>query len=149
VGSTCLISQLFETARHALGPTHTSLGAVETAIRTGHLRLLARLTLPGGSAVLTTEVASSDTVPDLAGLPEDALPALLTRLQQTGNHFRGVHPEGMLAAVRDDPWLRSRVARVKSSRPWRWRLHARDYLVWAMTFRVGNFGDVRAHHSVC
>src|SRR4051794_6391029 len=66
VASTCLLSQVLETAAHTLGRGHRQLAEVQAALLAGHLRLMARLAAPGGEAVLVAEIVSSDT---LAKLP--------------------------------------------------------------------------------
>jgi hypothetical protein len=137
VGSTCLLSQLIDTAFRALGGRHPRFGAALRAIRAGHLRLLARLAAPGGAAVLITDVVSSETFPPLSSAPESALAGLLPRLAREGNHIQGVHPADLMSALRDDPELGARVSGLESLRPWRWRLHAREYLVWALKYRIG------------
>ena len=59
VASTCLLSQILETAAHSLGRDHHQLADAQAALRAGHLRLMARLAAPGGEAVLVTDVVSS------------------------------------------------------------------------------------------
>jgi hypothetical protein len=137
VASTCLLSQLINTASHALGAGHPQLKSVARAIRVGHLRLLARLASPGGEVVLITDVASSETFPALSTWPDSDLAGLLARLASEGNMIYGVRPSELVSALRDDPELARQVTGLESARPWRWRLHERDYLVWAMTFRAG------------
>ncbi|WP_435022558.1 hypothetical protein TA3x_005753 (plasmid) [Tundrisphaera sp. TA3] len=137
VASTCLLTQLMESARHALGAGHFQLVAVERAIRAGHLRLLDRLAAPGGRACLITEVASSDAIPGLGEVPEADLPGLLRRLAPGSGHFRGVHPAELAEALRDARGTGPNGIGWEPTRPWRWHLHARAYLVWAMAYRVG------------
>ena len=100
VASTCLLSQILETAAHSLGKGHRQLADAEAALRAGHLRLMARLAAPGGEAVLVTDVVSSQMLAALPALPAEALAGLLTRLGRKGNHFRGVHPRQILATLR-------------------------------------------------
>lgn len=135
VASTCLISQILETTAHALGRSHDQLAQVEAALRTGHIRLMARLTRPGGDAALVAEVVSSGTLPALVDLPDEKLAGVLTRLERERNHFRGVHPRQLVAALRTDAALGPLAAAVPLS-PWRWRLHERTYLVAGAKFRL-------------
>jgi hypothetical protein len=137
VASTCLLSQILETAAHALGRDHPQRDAVETALVAGHLRLLARLAAPGGEVVLIAEVASSDMFAKLSDVSGDELDRLLTDLRRTRNHFRGVHPRQLLAALRADPAVGPLVVAAAPIAPWRWRLHDRTYLVGAIRFRLG------------
>ena len=137
VASTCLLSQILETAAHSLGKDHRQLADTEAALRAGHLRLMARLTAPGGEAVLVTDVVSSQMLTELPTLPAEALAGLLTKLGRNGNDFRAVHPRQILAALRADSSIRPHVAAVAQLTPWRWRLHDRTYLVGAIRFRLG------------
>ena len=137
VASTCLLSQLMESAGHALGADHPSFGKVERAIRIGHFRLLARLVAPGGSMVVISEVAASDVLPTLEKVPEEELLALMVRLGRANQHFRWVHPAQLEAVARADPEIRSRVAGVEWVRPWRWTLHGLTYLVSGIIVRFG------------
>jgi hypothetical protein len=136
VASTCLLSQILETAAHALGRGHRQLAEAEAALLAGHLRLMARLAAPGGESVLVAEVISSDTLAELPGLAAEELAGLLPELRRERNHFRGVHPRLLLAALRADPTVGPLVAAAAPLTPWRWRLHDRSYLVGALSFRV-------------
>jgi len=100
------------------------------------LRLLAQLAAPGGTAVLITDVVSSDTYPPLPNVPEQELGALLRRLTRDGNYIHGIQPEVVLSELRRDPVLSGRVAQWKVELPWRWQLHARVYLVWAVRWQT-------------
>ena len=137
VASTCLLSQLIDTAYHALGPDHPRLDAVVRSLRAGHLRLLARLAGPRGVSVFITDVASSVHFPPLETADESALFDLLPRLSRERAHLHGLHPSEVVSALRDDAELGPRLSGWESSRPWFWKLHRKRYLVWALTFRVG------------
>jgi hypothetical protein len=136
VASTGLLSQILETAAHSLGEGHRQLTEVQAALRAGHLRLMARLAAPSGEAVIVTEVVSSRTVTELASLTQEELRGLLPALGRTGNHFRGVHPRQLLAALRTDPSIGPLVAIAGPIEPWRWRLHDQTFLVVAIGFRL-------------
>ena len=136
VASTCLLSQILETAAHSLGRDHHQLADAQAALRAGHLRLMARLAAPGGEAVLVTDVVSSQILAELPALDAKELAGLLPGLRGKGDHFRGVHPRQLLAALRADPSLGPLVASVALLAPWRWRLHDETYLVAAMAFRL-------------
>ena len=70
MASTCLLSQILETAAHSLGKDHRQLADARAALLAGHLRLMARLAAPGGEAVLVTEVTSSEMLAELPALPQ-------------------------------------------------------------------------------
>jgi hypothetical protein len=136
VASTCLLTQILETAAHSLGQGHRQLTEAQAALRAGHLRLMARLAAPAGKAVLVTDVVSSKTLAELPALNQEELAGLLPRLGRTSNHFRGVHPRELLAALRADPSIGSRLAAASPLKPWRWRLHDQTLLVVAIDFRL-------------
>ncbi|MFO0953837.1 MAG: hypothetical protein U0835_22310 [Isosphaeraceae bacterium] len=136
VASTCLLSQILETAAHALVRNHPQLSAAEAALLAGHFRLMSRLAAPGGEALLAAEVVSSDTLPGLPNLSPDEVAGLLPKLRREGNHFRGVHPQQLLIKLRDDPTVGPLVTSAEILGPWRWRLHRRTYLVSALAFRL-------------
>lgn len=96
---------------------------------------MARLAAPGGEGMLVAEVVSSDTLEGLAEMPEGDLAGLLRYLGRSGNHFRGVHPWQLLAAMRADPSV-GPLAAAAPLAPWRWRLLGRTYLVGGMGFRL-------------
>jgi hypothetical protein len=136
VASTCMLSQILETAAHSLGTDHRQLADARAALLTGHLRLLARLAAPGGEGVLVAEVTSSEMLAELPALATEALAALLAELGRNGNHYRGVHPRQLLSALRSDTSLRPLIARAGPLVPWRWRLHDTTYFVCAIRFRL-------------
>jgi hypothetical protein len=136
VASTCLLTQILETAAHSLGEDHRQRAEAQAALRAGHLRLMARLAAPGGEAVLVTEVVSSEILAELPVLSAEELAGLLPGLRRKGDHFRGVHPRQVLAALRADPSIGPLVSATALLRPWRWRLHDETYLVAAMAFRL-------------
>jgi hypothetical protein len=86
--------------------------------------------------VLVTDVVSSQMLAALPALPAETLAGLMTRLGRNANHFRGVHPRQILAALRADPSLGPLVAAAAQLTPWRWRLHDGTYLVTAVKFRL-------------
>jgi hypothetical protein len=138
VASTCVLSQILETAAHSLGREHRQLENARGALLAGHLRLMARLTGPGGEAVLVCEVASSEILTELPGLANEALTGLLTEVGRKGDHYRGMHPRQLLAVLRADPSIRPHIAAAIPLMPWRWRLHDRTYLVAGVEFRLAH-----------
>lgn len=133
VASTCLLTQLMNSAVAAVGEGHPRLPEVLDAIRTGHLRLLTDLTVPGGTALLFTDVAFSDDTPEIATAPESALPALTARLTREKRFFLGVDPNQVEKQLRSDPNIASRVKTIKRIGFWTWRISkARTFLVYAV-----------------
>ncbi len=135
VASTCLLSQLVAGVTRTLGERHPRLDEAARSIRLGHLRLLLRLARAGGTAWLITDLVSTDRRPELASLPAEALPALVDDLARRGGVIRGTNPAEILADFRRDPELSAASGRPEPVAPWRWRLHRREYLVWALRCR--------------
>ena len=134
VASTCLLSPLIGNAFHSIGESHPQFMAMVQAIRIGHLRLLAELSAPGGTMILITDISSSDLLPELrvasgsrrspAFSPDGPRSELLPRPESRGPRV------DRRARPRSEP----RVAGRESIAPWRWSLHERVYLVWALRF---------------
>ncbi len=95
---------------------------------------MARLAAPGGEAVLVAEVTSSEMLAELPGLANEELAGQLAELGRKGDHYRGVHPGQLLAALRTDSSIRPLIVDASPLVPWRWRLHDRTYLVGAIRF---------------
>ncbi len=138
VASTCLLSPLIGNAFHSIGESHPQFMAMVQAIRTGHMRLLAELTAPGGTMILITDITSSDILPELRSLPESTLAGLFPRIVRDRAYFHGLNPVVVGSIVEQDPVLSMRVASGESLAPWRWHLHGRVYLVWALRFRLAD-----------
>src|SRR5262249_47380015 len=125
----CLLRPLIGSIFHSVGEHHPQFVELVRAIRAGHLRLLTELVAPGGTAVLITDVVSSETLPELPRLPETAFAGLLRRIDRERNHFRGVGPADLAAALAQAVWPG---AVPEPIAPWRRTLHSRVYLVWAL-----------------
>ncbi len=136
VASTCLLSQVVGNAARSVGQAHPRFPDLVRAIRSGHLRLMARLAAPGALAVLITDVVSSDTLPALRSAPDPALPGILDRASLGRDCIHGVNPTDLRAAFRRDPVLAPNTEGLESLPPWRWDLHDRVYLVFAIRWRT-------------
>jgi len=133
VASVCLLSQLLEPIKLALGETHCQYLPLVQAVRTRHLRQVVNLCRPGGHLVLVTDFVSSDTCPELATVADGQLPALAEQLVSSQNFFTGLNPFLLKHMFASDPWLTRRVRDARLSRPWRWHFPARFYAVCAIT----------------
>ena len=138
VASTCLLSPLIGNAFHSIGEVHPQFISMVQAIRAGHLRLLAELTAPGGTMILITDISSSDLLPELRFLPESALAGLFPRMVRDRTYFHGLNPEVLETIVEQDPVLSERLEAGEWIDPWRWSLHERVYLVWALKFHLAD-----------
>jgi SAM-dependent methyltransferase len=135
VVSCCVLTQLIALPVDALGDKHPDLTRVALAVRTGHLRLMARLLRPGGHAVLITDVVSSDTMPSLAHAAAGSLPQILAEAIADRNFFTGANPLALLALFSSDAWLCEHVVVGELIGPWAWRVGPdRTYLVVAVPF---------------
>lgn len=137
--STGLITQLVEAAIRAVG--HDRLDQAESsgvdlmqAIRRRHLRLLSELTRPGGTAILVTEVVSSDTAPEICKTPVGDLRKILEGCLAAGNFFSGLHPGILLAELTSEEFA-DQFAAVQVTSPWLWDFTARIYAVVAFVCR--------------
>jgi hypothetical protein len=130
VASVGLLSQLIEGVLTRIPNPEAALPLL-AAIRSRHLRLLLELARPGGSAVLVTEIVSTDSAPEIAATSEDALMPLLRQLLQQGNFFTGLNPAMLVAAFQNDPGLRQLIDSVQTIVPWKWDFVCRTYAVTA------------------
>jgi hypothetical protein len=123
VVSCCLLSQITQSCRRGLGTDHPDLNDIADGLLTAHLRALLLLTNPGGTALLVTDVVSSETYPlDELYTPENALP-LLDQLEQTGNLLTGTSPRDLRRFfTRDDVAAPLLATPPRLVPPWLWRL---------------------------
>jgi SAM-dependent methyltransferase len=143
VASCCMLSQLTSQAIAPIGVAHPRAVEVAIAVRDAHLRLLASLLRPGGRALLLTDVASTETFPEIATAPEDGLGGLLREIEGTSGCFAGTSPAGAAHALRTDGRLAPFVEGVATHPPWRWQLlEDRLQLVVATSFTR------REHHAL-
>lgn len=137
VVSTCLLTQLMNAAVDALGDRHPKLPELLAAIRTSHIRLLARSVRAGGAGVLVTDVASSDSCPRIATAVDGDLAGLEESIAANGQYFLGVQPALIEEQLRTDVYLSSRIGTITQTRPWKWQITSRRaYLVVGFLFTV-------------
>lgn len=134
--SPCILSQISGFARDALGKDHSLYRELLVAIRDRHLRLLAELARPGGTALLVCDMLSSDSFAELSGIKRDKLPALMDRLVYRGDFFPGLAPSQVQDVFRHDPLIAPLLSDLKLLRPWVWQLTPkRTFLVYAVRIR--------------
>lgn len=137
VASTCLLTQLIHTLVERHGPTHPRCLELVQRERSVHLRLLSQLVRPGGWVVFVSDLVSSDTVPNLLGLPQAELPRAMQTLVAHRNFFTGANPYALVEALRTNPELSASPDPVNLRDPWLWSLTStRGYLVYALCYRV-------------
>ena len=135
-GSLTLLTQLVDRVVRRVGAGHPALPAFAAGVRVGHLRTLADVLNPGGVGLLVTDLFSDRTLPGLADVPADDVPAVVERELARGNVFHGVHPAYLMQTLRTDPDLAPRVARSQCLKPWVWRTDHRAFAVTAVRFRL-------------
>ena len=130
VASLCLLSQMIDAVLQKIPNQQVAIHLIR-AIRQRHLQLLLNQCVPGGSAILFTEIVSSDTAPQLAQVKDSDLPGLLSQLLASGNYFTGLHPGIIQQEVSTHPALAALVSRCQNQPPWKWQFLCREYAVTA------------------
>jgi hypothetical protein len=136
VASTCLLTQISWAADHLLGREHPMLNPVREALIAVHLRTLATLVAPGGTALVFSDVLSSRTYPLELLSDDDDLTAVLHRATDAGNFYPGANPSLLRRLPRRDPFLSQHLDAGEWLPPWLWQGPLdRTYLVLAIRFR--------------
>lgn len=135
VASTCVLSQLLGLFRRALGEENPELRHLTGLVRLQHLRTLAELTAPGGTAILFADVVSSESRPYLPTAPAGALPSILEQVIRDHGCFPGMNPHKIREAFTLPPLAGYWSGPPSLSPPWVWDLGPRSYLVTAITAR--------------
>jgi hypothetical protein len=135
VASTCLLSQLVHGCQQLLGDDHAQIQEIACAVVVAHLRVLGQLLVPGGRALLITDMVSSDTYP-LEELWSQRSPwGLVAELETSGNHLSGTTPKFLRRIVNTDPVIAPLTGLVELETPWLWALSDEEtYLVYALRF---------------
>lgn len=118
-----VLTQLLQAVTDA-GVAAAEVPRVSLAIRDKHLRDLVRITRPGGTLVVVTDIVASTSAPGLLELPDSALEPHLARLVADGNFFTGTNPYRVMAVLEEDPPFRDDIAQARFVGPWWWRVTA-------------------------
>ncbi|QEG39482.1 hypothetical protein [Roseimaritima ulvae] len=138
VASVGLLSQLMlsVTQVHDPGAPQQTIAAAAELRRQHFQHLLARMR-PGAVGVVSFEIVSSDSLPELIGCANEAVPNLTAAAIGTGNFYTGLHPAAMFHTAsqlaKDE-----HVSDPQMHRPWKWCLGPRTYAVAALSFRRPN-----------
>ena len=135
VVSTCLLTQMIDSVAGSLGPDHPRFVELIHALRDHHLRMLCRLTMPGGIGWIITDFVSSDTLPSLSTVPDQQLKSLLGHALAQGNFFTGAKPGDLLSRLQSESVAETRLKDIAIRAPWRWHLGNRVFAVCAISFR--------------
>lgn len=135
VASTCLLSQLVHGCQELLGPRHPQIQEIGCAVVVAHMRLCTELLRPGGTALVITDMVSSDTYP-LEELWGERPPWMMVdELEATGNHLSGTTPTFLRRILNTDPAVAPNTLAVGLEEPWLWTLSEEEtYLVYALRF---------------
>jgi hypothetical protein len=138
--SACVLSQMQLALLTELGDKHRLFAALSYTLTLSHLKTLAALSTPGGSAILATDAATEQMAP-LAelGSGTDWL-ELLQRLALSQNLFTSLNPLLLSQMLGDDPSLSRDLLVHPISDVWLWHnTERRIYLVYAMVLekRIG------------
>ena len=138
VVSTCLLSQiLIHTVKHlelasGIRSKDPSLFGALKVIREKHIELLIEHTLPGGTALLVTDLTSREKLPKLLESNVD-LEQLISTEVIGGNHFHGLNPK-LIVDLAQSPGMSGRLRDVNVSGPWVWDSVEMQYLCLAFRF---------------
>ncbi|MDG1874756.1 MAG: hypothetical protein P8J27_12645 [Mariniblastus sp.] len=124
--STCMLSQLQNHVFENCQNDDESLAELLALTRRRHLQLLVEHTNPGGSAILVTDVTSSEALPELAGDSFEVSESSWQKIVQ-GNHFHGMSPLGINRDFDHDEQLQRLTEKTMTSRPWIWNATERLY----------------------
>lgn len=127
VASTCLLSQLLNHAFESMGQQGSEI-PIDLLVRTRrqHLMMLMNHTNSNASAILITDVTSSETLADLRQL-EFQIPDSVWEKIRAGDHLHGMNPiaiEGDIQVLCQQSRTR---ADVQACRPWVWNATERLY----------------------
>lgn len=126
VASTCLLSQLQNHITENVGEDDPSFVKLLQVTRRRHLELLLDHTKPGGSAILITDLTSSDALPELkqaGGMVSESI----WKQIESGNFFHGMNPRAIGAEFVQNENIKSQLANTMMSRPWIWNATERLY----------------------
>ena len=136
VASVGLLTQLIDGVNRSVGESHPRSWELVAAVRMQHLRLMLELTASGGTAVLVTEVVSSDSCPELLSVNEENLAKLVRHEVAARNFFTGTNPAALQQLLRTEVKLAEQLANVRFTEPWLWLFLARTYAVYGLTMRT-------------
>ncbi len=85
--------------------------------------------------MIVTDVASSDTAPELASVRDADLPGLLSLLIEQRNFFHGMNPAVLADLLKNDPGVAPLFEWIEYLQPWIWDFGVRKYAVIALRLR--------------
>jgi hypothetical protein len=123
------------TCNRALGPETPQLEVIACALVVAHLRTVAGLLVPGGTAAVVTDTVTSESYALEELWAERAPLAHLEHLEETENFLSGTSPSFLRRILRTDDTLGKIVDPPRLIEPWLWRLDDRlTMLAYALVF---------------
>ncbi len=133
VASTCLLTQLQLSLLGVIGARHQLFVALRELLTLTHLRTLAALTAPGGTALLITDLCGDGAFPVGRPRDEDDLKPLMAELVAGGQVIYSAHPGLFEVTLHEDPVLRRAFGPARQSAPWLWQNGpAQRFLVYGL-----------------
>lgn len=133
LSANCLHRMFFEAAG-IIGFEHPQLDSVFRAIRRNHLSAVLDLVLPGGLALVTLEMVTSNEVPQLARTPENRFHELLGMPGVPERFHPGCNPAWIDELLCNDPEFTGRMSRYDISSIWLKQYSA--YMAACIAFRL-------------
>jgi hypothetical protein len=134
--SCSMLSQLMHSCYVALGIGHPQLQLLACALAVAHLRSMAALLAPEGTAILVTDTISSETYA-LEELWGDKAPlAMLEEIDRADRALSGTAPSFLRRILVQDPEVSPKVTPPRLVEPWLWRFtEEMTFLAYALVFR--------------
>jgi len=136
VASACVLTQMSFSARDALGDGHPMLGPLRVSLVRTHLAMLLGLTAPGGTALLASDLTSSNAFPLADVRPDQNLFDVMGDIVEKGAFYHAANPNLIEEIVQADPVLQAMGGDPELLEPWLWTgAFERTYFVYALRFR--------------
>jgi hypothetical protein len=119
--SACVLTQMQLSVLRGFGDTHRLFPAVTETLKLTHLRTLHRLLVPGGRAILATDLTSSQIRPlDPQSSDADMRP-LMDEVVRKGEVFYVAHPVLLRSMLENDPVLKPDTELSEPLDAWLWQ----------------------------
>jgi hypothetical protein len=134
VASVCMLSQLMQACAVGLGVDHPCLQVIACATAVAHLRSLVRMVNPGGTAILITDVVSSETFSFEERLARGVDPLdVLAQIDKIDASLSGTGPTFTLEIMGGDAEIGPALETPRLVSPWAWRFNDEVlYLVYGL-----------------
>jgi hypothetical protein len=119
--SACVLTQMQLSVVRGLGDSHRLFQAATQTMKLTHLRTLRRLLVPGGCAILASDLTSSQIRPLQLAAAEADLRPLLREVVEAGDVFYIAHPGLLRSMLDDDPVLKQDMDLSEPLDAWLWQ----------------------------